>query len=157
MSEDAQENGEAPAVDNKVASEAEEGPKSKKRKPSKPTTLAQFTIRNPPWTYIHLVLITSSSLPGKSDSSSPDAISIHMHLRAALQQFLGLHGTAIPIDIMKHEGHDLWIRVPREDANAVVAAVGGWVGKSGEGWRVKGWSSWGPNVHDNGMDLFEEG
>ena len=43
---------------------------------------------------------------------------------------------------------DVWIRVPREDGSAVVAAVGNWVGKGdkgGEGvvsWRVRGRGEW---------------
>lgn len=162
MSQDAQDNGEAPAAAGTVTDNVEEGSQAKKRKTNKPTTISQFTIRSPPWTYIQMTLLTSGSIPS-TDVQDPapevsvDAISAHLHLQSALQQFLGLHGTTIPIDILKHEKQDVWVRVPREDGSAVVAAVGGWVGKGGEGWRVKGWNSWGPVVEGNGMDLFEEG
>ena len=77
-----------------------------------------------------------------------------MNLQAALRQFLGLHGTAISTDILKIEAYDVWIRVPREDSGAVVAALGGWVGRNGEGWRVKSRNAWGPKSGD-GRDLFD--
>jgi ribonuclease P/MRP protein subunit POP8 len=86
-----------------------------------------------------------------------DALTAHLHLRAALSQFLGLHGTAIPVDILKLHDNNVHIRVPREDASAVVIAVGGWVGKTGEGWRVKNSGSWGAGLHSStaGSDLFK--
>ena len=132
----------------------------KRRKASKPSTLSQFTIHNPSWAYIHLTLVTSSNLPGantsmQAPSAHLDGITAHLHLQAALQQFLGLHGTAIPIDVMRLDKQDVWIRVPRDDGSAVVAAVGGWIGKGGEGWRIKDWGYWGPKMEASGMDLFE--
>ncbi|KAI4723881.1 hypothetical protein E4T49_08390 [Aureobasidium sp. EXF-10728] len=85
-----------------------------------------------------------------------DALTAHLHLRAALSQFLGLHGTAIPVDILKLHDNDVHIRVPNEDASAVVVAVGGWVGKAGEGWRVKSSTSWGLGLHSSsGAHLFK--
>ncbi len=56
------------------------------------------------------------------------------------------------------------MRVPREDASAVVAAVGGWVGgggggggKESVGWRVKGRSEWLVGlVGGDGSDLFDD-
>lgn len=124
-----------------------------KRKRSEKTssTVTQFTIRNPPWSYLHLSLITNSS------NYQLDALTAHLHLRAALSQFLGLHGTAIPIDILKLSGNDVYVRVPNEDSSAVVIAVGGWVGKAGEGWRVKNSGSWGAGLHSSttGVDLFK--
>jgi ribonuclease P/MRP protein subunit POP8 len=47
--------------------------------------------------------------------------------------------------------------VPAEDRSALVAAVGGWVGRAGEGWRVMGWSSWSAGADggkDGGRGLF---
>lgn len=69
-----------------------------------------------------------------------------------------MHGAAIPFDIMKLEGQEVWIRVPSGDRSALIAAVGGWVSKGGEGWRVKGWSSWNANAmgRDSGQDLFND-
>lgn len=106
-----------------------------------PTT-EPLTVRTPPYTYLHLSLLSSSSLP----TCPPlDALTAHKYLNSALRQFLGITGTAIPIDILKVEARDVWIRVPREDGGAVVAALGSWVG-SGDGgsvsWRVKGRGEW---------------
>ncbi|KAF2754483.1 hypothetical protein EJ05DRAFT_513961 [Pseudovirgaria hyperparasitica] len=130
------------------------------------------------WTYIHLVLTSTS---GQHHQPPLDALTARTYLAAALSQFLGHTGGAIPVDILavgtsayeaydydqqkqhdydqqqndgqgrqKHDGQgkrgeqhgeqhgeqdreqDMYIRVPREDGNAVVAAVGGWVG-SGSG------------------------
>jgi ribonuclease P/MRP protein subunit POP8 len=124
-----------------------------KRKRSEKTssTVTQFTIRNPPWSYLQLSLITNSP------DYQLDALTAHLHLRAALSQFLGLHGTAIPIDILKLHGNNVHVRVPSEDASAVVIAVGGWVGKAGEGWRVRSSGSWGAGLHSStaGTDLFK--
>lgn len=77
-----------------------------------------------------------------------------------MSQFLGLHGSATPFDILKLSGNDVWIRVPAADMRVVVTAAGGWAGSGGEGWRVKGWSSWDARVRgaktDEGLgrDLF---
>ncbi|GAB7351293.1 hypothetical protein MBLNU459_g1710t2 [Dothideomycetes sp. NU459] len=135
----------------------------RKRSTAKNTTLSQFTIRNPQWAYIHLSLIVSPTLAAaaaaaESGSSNMNDVKARSYLQYALSQFLGLHGAAISVDILKLSGPDVWVRVPREDVSAVVAAVGGWVGKDGEGWRIKGWGCWGPAVgKDGGLDLFGPG
>lgn len=133
--------------------DAESSKTATKRKRSEKTssTVTQFTIRNPQWSYLQLSLLT------KSPNYQLDALTAHLHLRAALSQFLGLHGTAIPIDILKLSGNDVYIRVPREDSSAVVISVGGWVGKAGEGWRVKDSGSWGAGLTSSttGADLFK--
>ena len=52
-------------------------------------------------------------------------------------------GTAIPIDFIKVEGRDVWIRLSREDASAVQGALSQWMGKDGKvSWRVKGRGEW---------------
>jgi len=151
------------AEDDKMTDAPAEGAASatsdRKRKQSKPVILSHFTIRNPPWTYLHLSLLTPATLrtanePPAANTTSLDAITVQIHMQSALRQFLGLHGTAIPFDVLKIEGHDTWVRLPREDASAVVAALGGWVGKNGEGWRVKSRDAWGPREGD-GRDLFD--
>ncbi|CAD0112775.1 unnamed protein product [Aureobasidium uvarum] len=131
--------------------DAEPSPAPKRKRSEKTSsTVTQFTIRNPPWSYLQLSLITNTP------NYQLDALTAHLHLRAALSQFLGLHGTAIPVDILKLHENDVHIRVPKEDASAVVVAVGGWVGKAGEGWRVKNSASWGLGLHSNsGANLFE--
>lgn len=128
--------------------------RKRKRKPKNHTT-SEFTIRDPPWAYIHLEHLTST---GTGSGAKLDAVTAHLHLTAALSQFLGLHGAAVPIDILKLEGTDVWIRVPSEDKAALIAAVGGWASRKGEGWRVKGSSSWDARAmaRDSGQDLFND-
>ncbi|OQN98718.1 hypothetical protein B0A48_15384 [Cryoendolithus antarcticus] len=122
----------------------------------KTQTLANLTLRNPLWAYIHLSLVTAK-FPSSYPNYPPlDSFTAHLHLTSALSQFLGLHGGAIPIDILKLEGQDVWVRIPADDRVGFVAAMGGWVGRGGEGWRVVGWSSWsaGASGRDGGRDLF---
>jgi ribonuclease P/MRP protein subunit POP8 len=127
--------------------------KKRKRRTPKPHVLSQLTLRDPPWSYIRLQHLTSSIQP-----PDLDAVTAHLHLTAVLSQFLGLHGTAIPFDILKLEGQDVWIRLPHEDSSALIAAVGGWVSTNGEGWRVRGSSSWDASAlgKDAGQDLFDD-
>ncbi|KAJ5182718.1 hypothetical protein N7492_000334 [Penicillium capsulatum] len=148
-----------------------------KRKASDPSSKTiQFTSRNPPWTYLKLQLIPQ---PDVSSSQPLDALSARTHLSSALSQFLGLMGTAISIDILKIEhGSDnsssessgvkstrsydtVWIRVPRDDGAAVVAALSSWIGGSGSGsganvaWRVCAKGNYlGALVGGSGKDLF---
>jgi ribonuclease P/MRP protein subunit POP8 len=114
----------------------------------KPTTnrghiLSSLTL-TPPHTYIHLSLLSTS--PQKSTQPLLSELTAKTYLTRALHQFLGLHGTAISIDILKVSGQDVWIRVPREDRAPVLAALGGWNGNGdGEdrvGWVVKAAANW---------------
>jgi ribonuclease P/MRP protein subunit POP8 len=58
------------------------------------------------------------------------------------------------VDILKLNGKELWVRVPREDATAVHVALSGWVGDESK-WAVKGRDEWlGRLVGGDGMDLF---
>ncbi|KAK4923581.1 hypothetical protein LTR66_016514 [Elasticomyces elasticus] len=139
---------------------------STKRKALDPKSKTiHFTSRNPPWTYFKLKLI-----PQPGNPIQPlDTLSARSYLSSALSQFLGLTGTAIPIDILKIENssptekYDLaWIRVPREDAAAVVGAVSSWIGggnKSVESadvaWRICAKGNFlGALVAGSGADLF---
>ncbi|KAF2097048.1 hypothetical protein NA57DRAFT_77301 [Rhizodiscina lignyota] len=132
-----------------------------KRRLAKSTTVLQYTLRKPQWEYLHLSLHRSP--PFSSTDDPLDALTARTHLTSSLQQFLGITGTAIPIDILKLEGHDVWVRVPREDASSVVVAVGGWAsvqpGEDGEsvtlGWRVKSRDEWLSRLAaGDEMDLF---
>lgn len=125
--------------------------KKRKKKAPKKHVLRQFTIRSPPWAYVKLERLNSSG------TTPPlDEVTAQLYLTAALSQFLGLHGAAIPFDILKLEGQDLWIRLPAEDRGALVAAVGAWVSSNVEGWRIKGWSSWDANAtnRESGQEVF---
>lgn len=74
-----------------------------------------------------------------------DALTARSYLISALSQFLGLMGTSIGVDILKIENPssplpeqkererrgdvpNVWIRVPRDDGAAVLAALSSWVG-----------------------------
>lgn len=127
------------------------GSKRRHHKPSRPSKnppVAQVTIRSPRWCYIHLQHL--------STAPELDALTAHLHLQTALTQFLGQHGSAILIDLFKLSGREVWVRVAAEDRSAVIAAVGGWVGKGGDGWRVRGWSSWSAGAvgREGGRELF---
>ncbi|KOS44695.1 hypothetical protein ACN38_g4410 [Penicillium nordicum] len=140
-------------------------PTKRKAPEPKPKTL-HFTSRNPPWTYLKLKLVPQ---PGSAPQPL-DPLSARTYLTSALSQFLGLTGTAIPIDILKIENESssilkrdiVWIRVPREDASAVVGAVSSWIGggnnssSSGDvAWRVCAKGNFlGALVAGSGADLF---
>ncbi|KAK2875610.1 hypothetical protein FQN49_001570 [Arthroderma sp. PD_2] len=142
----------------------------RKRKSTSADTLVTLTSRKPQWAYLHLELATASS---DSITKAPaptllDPLTAKTYLSAALSQFLGLSGTAIPIDILKigdnvsqKSTKTIWIRVPYDDAAAVAAAMSSWIGSaSGSGsmdvaWRViaRG-SRLGALVGGNGKELF---
>ena len=82
-----------------------------------------FNLRGIPYTYLHL---STTSIAQPTAHVPLDAITARTYLTSALSQYLGLTGTAIPIDILKVTDRDFWIRVPREDASALVAAIGQW-------------------------------
>ncbi|KAJ5958327.1 uncharacterized protein N7479_005477 [Penicillium vulpinum] len=140
-------------------------PAKRKAPESKPKTI-HFTSRNPPWTYLKLKLVPQ---PGSAPQPL-DPLSARTYLSSALSQFLGLTGTAIPIDILKIENtsssttkHDIvWIRVPREDASAVVSAVSSWIGGGNNSagstdvaWRVCAKGNFlGALIAGSGADLF---
>ena len=101
-----------------------------------------ITITAPPFSYIHLELQSSSSKKPQLDD-----LTAKSYITSALTQLLGITGSAMSIDILKTEDKDVWIRVMREDASAVVAAMGGWIkgmrnGDEQVGWRVKGRGNW---------------
>ncbi|OAL55242.1 hypothetical protein IQ07DRAFT_594970 [Pyrenochaeta sp. DS3sAY3a] len=160
---------------------------TKKRKRSQnkkqPHILHQTTFRNPPWTYFHLRLLTPSTLSSQAPSSPTtptlSPLTILPLLTTPLTSYLGTTGSAIPIDILHTQGHDVWIRVPREDGRGVRAGLSGWVGSwRGEdvfgteggrekvqvGWRVVGESGVlvgvlggeGEGVGADGRGVFEE-
>ena len=106
------------------------------------------TFRHPPYTYLHLSLFTipSSNHATRAGPTKPpelDAVTALQHLTSALQQSLGLVGTAIPIDILKIQDQDIWIRVPYEDGSAVVTAVSQWSSSANRvALRLRGRSAW---------------
>jgi ribonuclease P/MRP protein subunit POP8 len=133
-------------------------PSAKKGKSNASRTHHLATLRSPAWTYFHLHLYTLSPSASTSASATPlDALTVRRHMTAALSRFLGLTGTAIPLDILKLDADHVWIRVPRLDAVAVHEALASWVGEDsgGQKWVVKGRSDWLITlVAGHGQELF---
>ena len=128
-----------------------------KQKPSKGHEITTTTIKTPPFSYACLELISESMAAIRLDD-----LTVRAYITAALSRFLGLTGSAISVDILKVEGGECWIRVPREDLGAVTAAVGGWVGENEErekvGWRVKASGNWLSSlVGDQGIEKVWSG
>ncbi|USP80458.1 hypothetical protein yc1106_07732 [Curvularia clavata] len=136
-------------------------------KEKEPHILHQSTFRKLPWSYFHLTLTSASA--STTPRSAPDLspLLISPLLTSALRAYLGTMGAAIPIDILKTAGRDVWIRVPRQDARGVQAALSSWVGSVegedvGEGrgrvavmWRVGGQSGvLGMVGGGDGRDMF---
>ena len=102
------------------------------------TTSPTITLRKPPYTYLHISLISSNTSPPLLDT-----VTVLSYLQSALTQYLGLHGAAIPIDVLKVDDQDAYIRMPYDDGSAVVAAASQWQSRDGKvGLRVKGRSAW---------------
>jgi ribonuclease P/MRP protein subunit POP8 len=90
--------------------------------------IASTTITSPPWSYVHLEMITDGSIlqprtTGSQTSTPLDALQVRSYCTAALRQFLGDHGAGIPMDILKVSGQACWARVPRPDLGAFAAAL----------------------------------
>ncbi|OCT54894.1 hypothetical protein CLCR_03183 [Cladophialophora carrionii] len=107
-------------------------------KPSPKAPASTITLRNPPFSYFHLRLTSLEQQP----QQPLDELTIRSYLTAALQQYLGLTGTAIPIDILKVEQQNAWIRVPRDDEVAITAAISQWVGSKGVNLRIEARGTW---------------
>ncbi|BAE61939.1 hypothetical protein F9C07_6271 [Aspergillus flavus] len=135
------------------------------------TQAIHFTARNPPWTYLKLQLIHQPGTSTAVQSQPLDPLTARTHINSALSQFLGLSGTAISIDILKilpeapqpkPTDKFIWLRVPRQDAPAVVAAVSSWIGGGTGGgsvgsvaWRVCAKGNYlGALTQGSGEDLF---
>lgn len=127
---------------------------AKPQSPRGPETTTTFPIRNLTYTYLHLCLTYPEPAPSLTTAAAAtantapservDMLTAHVALQSALSRFLGLHGAAIPTDILHlvpGTGR-FWIRVPREDGDRVVAATAGWVGREGQVLRVEGRGDW---------------
>ncbi|CEI39524.1 hypothetical protein FVEN_g8733 [Fusarium venenatum] len=92
------------------------------------------TIKEPPFSYAHLELVTDA--PSNSSSATLDDLSLKSHCTAALRQFLGITGAAISIDILKVENNHAWVRIPRPDLGSFAAAITAWGGTSDNGEQI---------------------
>lgn len=116
----------------------------------KTPTTQTTSLRHPDWTYFHLSLFSTIESEPKLD-----LITARQYITSALSRFLGLTGAAIPVDMLKLDGSELWLRVPRGDSLAFHEAVSSWVGTSSK-WIVKGKDDWLLKlVAGDGQDLFE--
>ena len=132
---------------------------SKKRKSTGSVGPKMYTIRSLPYTYLHVSLLANDFMKIDSSKSNTaptiDEITVRTHLTSALEQFLGAMGAGIPIDILKIDGKDTWIRIPREDGPTVIEAINAWNGPDGR-WLVRGNGAWlGGLAMGKGHDLFE--
>ncbi|KAI1072759.1 hypothetical protein LB507_003292 [Fusarium sp. FIESC RH6] len=92
------------------------------------------TIKEPPFSYAHLELVTD--LPSSSSSVALDDLSLKSYCTTALRQFLGTTGVAISIDILKVENNHAWVRIPRLDLGSFAAAITAWRGTSDNGEQI---------------------
>ncbi|OAQ96172.1 hypothetical protein LLEC1_02804 [Akanthomyces lecanii] len=108
------------------------------------TTYREFTIKAPEFAYAQLELHAD-------ETAAPvtlDELFVRSYCTDALRQYLGLTGAAIPLDILKVEGRQCWLRMPRDDLKPFAAALmvfRGTVGDEGDApclLRVKQCSDW---------------
>lgn len=114
--------------------------------------LLTCTIKSPPFSYAHLELATDGP-----DAIELDNLQVKSYCTAALRQFLGITGAAISMDILKAEGSECWVRVPRQDLGSFAAAITAWRGTNEGGTqcllRIKQCSDWlGMMVGTDGQD-----
>lgn len=110
--------------------------------------ITTHTIKSPPFSYLSLELMPAHDAAALA-SSPLDALTVHRYVGLALSQFLGLAGTAVPIDILRVDGRECWLRVAHGDLGLVRAAVGGWTGPPGcseaegkVGWKITASGRW---------------
>lgn len=126
-----------------MSSDSQTGYKNPSSKRGQETahTLFTSTIKEQPFAYAHLELDTD----GPQDIKLDDLM-VKSYFTAALKQFLGLTGQAIPIDILKAQDSTCWVRLPREDLSSFAAAITAYRGSSDGDTqyilRMKGSSNW---------------
>lgn len=104
-----------------------------------------FTLRNPPYSYLHLRMTEQAqngTFKKSNEQNELDDIMLISHLTGALHQYLGLMGAAIALDILKVEKSEGWVRLPSEEESAVIAALSQWIGKGGVSLKILGRGSW---------------
>ncbi|KAJ8113530.1 hypothetical protein OPT61_g4364 [Boeremia exigua] len=123
------------AADSQSPAAFPQSDKKRKRKEKETHILHQTTFRKPTWSYFHLSLITpgtaaqpSSSLTTSPNSRDIDALTVSTLLLQPLTAYLGITGSAVPIDILHTQGRSAFVRMPRQDARAFRAGLSGWIG-----------------------------
>ncbi|KAK8101265.1 uncharacterized protein PG998_007323 [Apiospora kogelbergensis] len=114
-----------------------------KAKSQKSHELASCVLKDPVFSYAHLQILTGNP---HQEAIELDALQVRSYCTAALQQFLGIAGTAISIDTLKVDGADCWLRIPRDNLGAFSAAITAWRGTNENGvhitFQIKGCSDW---------------
>jgi ribonuclease P/MRP protein subunit POP8 len=111
------------------------------------------TIKAPPFSYAHLELVTEDS----TQAINLDELQVKSYCTAALRQFMGLTGAGMPLDILKAQGNQCWVRVERPDLGSFAAAITAWRGTNEDGvhylLRLVQCSDWlGTMVGSDGQD-----
>ncbi|KAK8136882.1 hypothetical protein PG984_004822 [Apiospora sp. TS-2023a] len=127
-----------------------------KAKSQKSHELASCVIKEPLFSYAHLQVLNGNPL---QEPIEVDALQVRSYCMKALQQFLGIAGTAISIDILKVDGANCWLRIPRDSLGAFSAAITAWRGEYEDGihttFQIKGCSDWlGSLVGQVGQDTL---
>jgi ribonuclease P/MRP protein subunit POP8 len=111
------------------------------KKAQKSHELFTCAIRKPRWGYALLELVTDTAEPIQLDK-----LYARSYCTAALRQFLGEHGVAIAIDILKVKDTECWLRVPRQDLRFISAALTAFPGITQNGvtslLRLRACSDW---------------
>lgn len=119
-------------VDNPV----QEVPAKSSGKKSKSHEIYSTTIKSPTYAYAHLELITTNNLV-------LDDLQLRSYLTSALKRFLGATGSGMPIDILKVQGKESWVRVLRQDLGAFAAALTAWSGSGNStGFIIRAAGDW---------------
>lgn len=126
---------DAAAVDAQEPSTSPRDAKKRKRKQKESHVLFQTTFRKPAWSYFHLTLVTpgtASQIPSASetqpDSRDIDNLTVSTLLLQPLTAYLGITGSAVPVDILHTQGRSAYVRIPRQDARGFRAGLSGWIG-----------------------------
>ncbi|KAH6642553.1 hypothetical protein C7974DRAFT_104383 [Boeremia exigua] len=125
---------DAPTANTKDPSTSQNA-KKRKRKEKETHILHQTTFRKPTWSYFHLALVTpgTAAQPPSASAASPDprdidTLTVSALLLHPLTAYLGVTGSAVPIDILHTQGRSAFVRIPRQDARAFRAGLSGWIG-----------------------------
>lgn len=89
-------------------------------KSQKSRELFSCTIAKPTFAYAHLELVTTDD---EAEQATLDALEVRSWCAAALKRFLGVAGAGMPIDVLKVQGSESWVRMPREDLGRFAAAI----------------------------------
>ena len=96
--------------------------KRKLAKEGKARELFGTTFKQPPFAYAHVEVVRRGT-----DSTPLDSLQIRGYCESALRQFLGATGAGMPLDLLKIDGSEFWLRLPSEDLSCFAASLTAWV------------------------------